>query len=165
VPRWLSVVVVLLVKSGDTSFAQDTVGPPSEARPENRRREAPAENDVLPCDSLSTRSGVYTWQQSLRGSDIYAGNCKSCHAVQTHVGAAFNAAWDGRPLSQLYLYIAERMPKNDPGSLAPQEYADVLAYVLRMNRQPAGSTELPADSLALQSIRIDLPKPDSRTQP
>lgn len=133
------------------------------AQAQNRRRAAPAENSS-PCgDSLTTRSGIYTREQSIRGSDIYAGNCRSCHTVETHTGAAFNATWDGRPLSDLYEYIAERMPKNDPGSLAPQEYADVLAYVLRMNRQPAGSTELPPDSLALKAVRIDLPKPVLRT--
>jgi hypothetical protein len=67
----------------------------------------------------------------------------------------FNATWNGRALSELYVYIRDRMPKNDPGTLTAQENADVLAYLLRMNRMPMGQADLPADSVALKSIRID----------
>jgi mono/diheme cytochrome c family protein len=116
-------------------------------------------------DSTTTRSGVYTWQQARRGSDIYAGNCRGCHTVDSHTGAAFNATWNHRPLSALFQYMTERMPKNDPGSLAPREYADVLAYVLKMNGVPAGAVELPADSVRLKAIRIELPQPQTRAQP
>lgn len=109
-------------------------------------------------DSLTTKSGVYTAEQAARGRDVYAGNCKNCHTPESHTGAVFNATWNKRSLSELYTYIRDRMPKNDPGSLESQEYADVLAYVLRLNRMPAGQRELPADSAAIKRIRIDLPK-------
>lgn len=103
----------------------------------------------------STKSGVYSREQAIRGQDIYAGNCKSCHTPESHTGAMFHSKWTGRTLSELYVYIRDQMPKNDPGTLSPQENADVLAYLLRMNRMPAGDTDLPADSAALKSIRID----------
>jgi mono/diheme cytochrome c family protein len=111
----------------------------------------------VPCaDSVTTKSGVYTAQQAARGKDIYAGNCRSCHTAESHTGAAFTAKWNKRPLSDLYVYIRDQMPKSAPGSLAPEEYADVLAYVLKLNRMPAGQTELPADSAAINRIRIDV---------
>jgi len=47
------------------------------------------------------------------------------------------------------------MPKNEPGSLTPQEYADVVAYLLRMNRMPPGSDELSTDVATLKKIRIE----------
>jgi hypothetical protein len=47
------------------------------------------------------------------------------------------------------------MPKNDPGSLADEDYVDAIAYLLRLNGMPVGTRELPADSLALTRIRID----------
>jgi mono/diheme cytochrome c family protein len=110
-----------------------------------------------PCaDSTTTRTGVYTAQQAVRGKDIYAGNCRSCHTPETHTGATFNAIWNKRSLAELYSYIRERMPKNEPGSLSDQEYADVLAYVLKMNKMPAGRAELAPDSAAMKSIRIVL---------
>jgi mono/diheme cytochrome c family protein len=116
-------------------------------------------------DVITTKSGVYSVQQAVRGRDVYAGYCKSCHTVQTHTGAAFNATWNGRALSELYDYMSERMPKNEPGSLSSQEYADVLAYVLRMNAMPAGDHELPVESAAMQKIRIDLTKISVRKEP
>jgi mono/diheme cytochrome c family protein len=116
-------------------------------------------------DSVTTSAGVYTGQQARRGSDVYAGNCRSCHTVESHTGAAFSATWNHRPLYALFQYMTERMPKNDPGSLAPQEYADVLAYVLKMNGLPAGTVALPADSATLKIIRIELPQPQTRAQP
>ncbi|HUF25576.1 MAG TPA: cytochrome c [Gemmatimonadaceae bacterium] len=106
----------------------------------------------------STRHGVYTRTQALRGEDIYAGNCRSCHTPESHTGSMFRTRWDGRPLSELYLYIVEAMPKADPGSLSPQEYADVLAYLLRLNRMPQGDADLPADPAALKTVRIETEK-------
>jgi len=99
---------------------------------------------------------VYTTSQAAEGRDIYAINCASCHAPASHTGAVFVAKWDGRPLSDLYGFIRGAMPKNEPGSLTRREYTLVLAYLLQMNRMPAGKAELPADSTALGRIRIDL---------
>ena len=107
---------------------------------------------------LTTGSGVYTRAQALRGQDVYAGNCRSCHTPESHTGPLFIARWHGKALLELYAYIRDQMPKNDPGTLTPEEYADVTAYLLRMNRMPQGAVELSADTLALKAIRIDIGK-------
>ena len=78
----------------------------------------------------STLTGVYSEKQAARGQDVYAGMCRSCHAAATHTGVAFEKSWNGHPLSELFGFISTRMPKNEPGSLAPEEYVDVLAYLL-----------------------------------
>ena len=108
-------------------------------------------------DTLTTASGVYTFEQSNRGKDIYAGNCRGCHTPESHTGPVFNAIWNGRTLADLFTFVRERMPKNDPGALSPQEYVDVVAYMLRMNKLPMGETELPADSIVIAKVRIQLP--------
>jgi len=104
----------------------------------------------------TTRSGVYTADQATKGREIYSLSCVSCHAAVTHTGPAFAAKWHGQRLSELYQYIVEFMPKADPGSLSPEEYTLVLAYLLRMNGMPAGAQALPVDTTALGRIRIDL---------
>ena len=91
---------------------------------------------------------------------MYAMQCKSCHTPASHTGVVFANSWDRRPLSDLYQFIVTRMPKNEPGSLQPDEYADVLAYLLKLNDFPSGSEALPADSLALKKIRIEVGKKD-----
>ena len=54
----------------------------------------------------------------------------------------------------LYAFVRDRMPKNEPGSLSDEEYADVVAYLLKMNQMPSGKSEMPSDSARLASIRI-----------
>lgn len=103
----------------------------------------------------STSQGVYSREQWMRGRDVYAGLCVSCHQAVTHVGPQFSTSWAGKKLSDLFGFLRERMPKNDPGSLSEQEYVDVMSYMLRLNGMPAGVDELPADSVALTKIRID----------
>jgi cytochrome c len=105
--------------------------------------------------SPSTLSGVYTNEQASRGKDVYAGSCRSCHSPASHTGATFNKWWRGKHLSDLFLFVSTRMPKNDPGSLAPEDVADVMAYLLKMNAMPVGKEELPPDADSLKKIRIE----------
>jgi mono/diheme cytochrome c family protein len=118
-------------------------------------RDAAAQKQTTNGAPRSTRAGVYTAEQATRGRDIYAGMCQSCHAAASHTGVTFKNSWGGRPLWELFAFMRERMPKNEPGSLAPEEYADVLAYLLSINAMPPGTHELEPDSLALKRIRID----------
>jgi cytochrome c553 len=110
---------------------------------------------AAPNGQRSTGQGVYNRDQWLRGRDVYAGLCAACHPAITHVGPMFTTSWAGKKLSDLFGFLRERMPKNDPGSLSEQDYVDVMTYMLRLNGMPAGLDELPADSVALTKIRID----------
>jgi mono/diheme cytochrome c family protein len=103
----------------------------------------------------STLSGVYTDEQASRGKDVYSGSCRSCHTPASHTGATFNKWWRGKQLSDLFLFVSTRMPKNDPGSLAPDDVADVMAYLLKMTAMPVGTAELPPDADSLKKIRIE----------
>ena len=118
---------------------------------------------AAPCvDSLTTNSGIYTAQQAQRGRDVYLGFCRSCHTAESHTGPLFHATWDKRSMADLFAFIRERMPKNEPGTLSDQEYADVVAYLLWMNKMPAGSHELSADSMSLRAIRIVPANPERK---
>lgn len=113
--------------------------------------------------SLSTLSGVYTAAQAARGKDVYAGACRSCHTPASHTGAMFKKWWVGKRLSDLYMFVGTNMPKNDPGSLAPEDAADVVAYLMKINGMPVGPAELPADPDALEKYRIEVKRTASRT--
>jgi mono/diheme cytochrome c family protein len=108
----------------------------------------------------STLSGVYTDAQATRGRYVYIGGCKYCHSPETHTGAIFAKWWRGKQLSDLYSYVLEQMPKNDPGSLAPEDVADVVAYLLKLNAMPVGKQELYPDVDSLKKYRIEM-KPSS----
>lgn len=96
----------------------------------------------------------------------YAFSCRSCHTAASHTGVTFAKWWKDRTVADLFGFMSTQMPKNEPGSLAPEQYADVIAYLLKMNAMPAGTTELLADSTALSQIRIELPaKPKLASKP
>lgn len=104
----------------------------------------------------STLSGIYTKEQATRGRYVYLGSCRSCHSAETHTGKTFAEWWKGKPLSELFTFVLERMPKNDPGSMAPEDVADVVAYILELNAMPAGKAELYPEADSLKKYRIEL---------
>ena len=102
-------------------------------------------------------SGVYSESQADHGEETYMGVCVGCHPAGTYTGETFKAAWSGRPLSDLFDQIKEKMPKNDPGSLSPEQTAQLVSYILRLNKVPAGKADLPADTDPLKDIKIEMP--------
>jgi mono/diheme cytochrome c family protein len=137
----IAVVACMLVRDPSRSAAQTSKASTMSAGPT--------------AGAPSTLSGVYTDEQASRGKDVYAGSCRSCHTPASHTGATFNKWWRGKQLSDLFLFVSTRMPKNDPGSLAPDDVADVMAYLLKMNAMPVGKEELPPDADSLKKIRIE----------
>ena len=125
---------------------------------------AAAAQGPAPDSTRSTRAGVYSAAQALRGREIYELSCISCNTSVSHAGPVFAAKWDRHPLWDLYRYISEAMPKSEPGSLTPRQYAGVVAYLLKMNGMPAGNDEIPTDSTALKQIRIELKATDPSQQ-
>ena len=104
---------------------------------------------------FSTLSGVYTDEQAQRGREVYASSCRSCHTPSSHTGETFNKWWRGKRLSDLFSFVATRMPKNDPGSMAVEDVADVVAYLMKMNAMPVRKEELYPDADSLKKFRIE----------
>lgn len=105
----------------------------------------------------SALTGVYATAQAARGEQTYFNICVACHPRGTYSTDAFKTTWSGRPISDLFDTIKEKMPKNDPGSLTPEETAQVLAYILKINDVPAGQEDLPPDAGALKKITFETP--------
>ena len=67
---------------------------------------------------------------------------------------------DGKEsLGDLFERTRISMPADKPGSLAPAEVADVIAFLLSKGAFPAGQTELAPDAAALKGIKFVAPKP------
>jgi mono/diheme cytochrome c family protein len=109
--------------------------------------------------------GVYTKEQATRGQETYNKRCGFCHGRDLNGGDAglevapalagptFPVRWRG-PLAELFLTIADEMPKNDPGSLADDTVADVVSFLLQANQAASGDISLPADPDALDAIAV-----------
>jgi mono/diheme cytochrome c family protein len=123
-----------------------------------------------PADSRSVWDGVYTEEQSKRGEPIYHKECASCHgdmmtggeSAPPLTGGAFLANWNGLSVGDLFDRIRKTMPQSAPGRLTRQQDADILAFMLSMNKFPAGKTELYRQSEMLKEIRFEAKKPAAK---
>lgn len=113
-----------------------------------------------------TRTGVYAEAQAAEGARVYAVRCAMCHGanlagtVETPgLTGKFMANWGGRPVGDLFDYLARAMPQSAPGSLGAEDNARLVAFLLKANGAPAGASALPADSKALRLIAIDAQRP------
>jgi mono/diheme cytochrome c family protein len=109
-----------------------------------------------------TAAGAYTAAQAAAGAKLYAANCSACHGANLRgvnapalIGNAFTSQFTGEPASDIYVLMSKNMPLNAPGSLKSSEYLALLAYVLKQNKYPAGST--PLTQARLKSIKIVSP--------
>jgi mono/diheme cytochrome c family protein len=112
--------------------------------------------------------GVITEVQAIRGELAYTGPCSHCHGFRLNgapddpdmaptpplAGAKFLRDWDGRSLAQLYEYTRTTMPENNPSYLSPQEFVDVIAYMLVKSGVPTGDGGLEPDTRLLAEIII-----------
>ena len=109
----------------------------------------------------TVRDGVYSNAQATRGEVVYQKRCASCHGPTLGgdvgpplAGQDFLAIWNGQLLSDLFDKIHNTMPYDAPKTLTRPEVADVVAYVLRANKLPAGTAELDSADAALKQISL-----------
>jgi mono/diheme cytochrome c family protein len=115
----------------------------------------------------TTLDGVYSDAQAKRGEAVYSQSCASCHGpdlagldtAPSLTGPEFNTSWGDLPLSDLFERVRTTMPADAAGSLPPQQYADVVAFLLAKDNFPAGAADLPADGDALKQIKFVVKKP------
>jgi len=112
--------------------------------------------------------GVYSEDQAKRGEPLYQQYCSSCHGADMAggemapglTGGEFSSNWNDLTLGQLFDRMRTSMPQNNPGSLARQQVADVLAFMLYKGTAPSGKTELPTQSEVLGTIKYLGMKPE-----
>src|SRR5262245_17478243 len=91
--------------------------------------------------------GVYSKQQADRGAASFESNCTRCHAASANTGEegrnlAGKAFWDSfreSTVDHLLDYVSKNMPNGTgAGSLSPNTYLDLVAFILSRNDLPAG---------------------------
>lgn len=118
----------------------------------------------------SVWDGVYTEDQALRGKELYSAHCIACHGenlegngpVKPLSGPDFAANWNGLTMGDMLERVRTTMPMDKPGTLSRQQIADVLSFVLSVNKMPAGSTELPRQTEILNGVTFLAQKPSGQ---
>lgn len=108
-------------------------------------------------EKKSVKTGVYTAAQADRGEALFKSRCASCHTPGYFTDDNFYTNYAGKPLWELFDVVSDSMPEDDPGSLKKEEYADVIAYLLKLNKFPSGEVDLPIDKDALSAILMEKP--------
>ena len=126
---------------------------------------AAAPQTTTRAETRSVRDGVYTEEQAKRGERVYGDECSRCHGPALDggesaplIGDAFAKSWAGSTLDELFERIKTSMPQDDPGRLSPPQTADVLAYILSVNKFPTGKTDLAQEKALLKAIRFEAAK-------
>ena len=138
------------------------------AQPTAPSQQAPATSSEQP--SRSVWDGVYTEEQAKRGEALSRRECATCHGealtggeeAPPLAGDAFLANWNGLTVGDIFERIRRTMPQDDPGRLSRQQDADILAYMLGVNKFPVGKTELERQTELLKQIRFEATKPERK---
>lgn len=107
-------------------------------------------------------SGVFSDIQARRGERVASVYCSGCHGPDLEggdsgpklVGPTFLTSWRNRTVGDLFALVKTEMPADAPDSLSPQDTANVIAYILELNKSPAGTQVLPVTREELNRIRI-----------
>src|SRR6202000_2839892 len=96
---------------------------------------------------------LYSDAQARQGQATYNQSCAGCHGADLLSGAApalkgegFQGMAKAQSLTaaSLLRVVSQTMPKENPGSLSAEQYAAIIAYIIKQNGYPAGATPLPA---------------------
>ncbi|HEX4637007.1 MAG TPA: cytochrome c [Rhizomicrobium sp.] len=117
--------------------------------------------------TASIWDGVYTEAQAARGNAGFADHCARCHGADLGgtgeapalSGPQFLSDFDGLSLGDLFDRIRTTMPQDDPGGLTRDQYADMLAFLLKANALPSGAKELDRRSEYLKAIGFSAANP------
>jgi polar amino acid transport system substrate-binding protein len=95
---------------------------------------------------------LYTSPQAKAGRSVYLKHCLKCHGRDLQgtlapavAGTSFlqTAQRNGWTLYIMRYLVVNTMPLHEPGTLSPEQYANVLAYLLASSCYPAGDKPFP----------------------
>ncbi len=102
----------------------------------------------------SVRDGVYTEAQADRGADIFSRSCAGCHETDRFIGEQMEP-WMNQSAYRFFRAVRLTMPEEDPGSLTRQQYADIVAYIIKLNGFKPGSDELQGTDDAMRAVLLE----------
>jgi mono/diheme cytochrome c family protein len=105
--------------------------------------------------------GVYTTAQAERGKETFGTACLRCHGPNLEgntapalTGDRFYASWGNEPIDRLFLKIRDTMPPNFGSTMDDKTKLEIVAYILKTNGYPAGTSELVVGGQDLATAQI-----------
>ena len=112
----------------------------------------------------SVWDGVFTEEQAKRGEAAYTQNCSECHQADLTgdgfapalSGADFTNNWNGLTVGDLFERVRISMPPGKENAIPAATKADIVTHILKFNKFPAGTTEMPAQTEALKQFKFEV---------
>ncbi|MCC7003779.1 MAG: cytochrome c [Gemmatimonadaceae bacterium] len=120
-----------------------------------------------PPPSPTTDSSAVAAEAAVKQIDLgdqwFRAVCLECHAVGSVSNPDFRLKWGGRSAFDLYELIRSTMPEHEPGSLTQGTYTAIVAYLMKLNGMPVGTSAISSDSAALATSKLSFPAASSAT--
>ncbi|MCC7124249.1 MAG: PQQ-binding-like beta-propeller repeat protein [Acidobacteria bacterium] len=99
-----------------------------------------------PAPAAPSGPPAFTAAQAIAGRAVYGARCAGCHLADLQgrneasplAGANFMNTWRARTAGDLATYIQQTMPPGAMGTLSPDDYVNVTAYILAANGARSG---------------------------
>jgi polar amino acid transport system substrate-binding protein len=144
----------LAILLGDYAVA-DAAARPAAVRWQPGRAATLANACAAKAKAAGAPPALFTSAQADTGKAKFADNCAQCHGdnLEGRAGPALKGTLFASPsanfhVSDIFTIVSQNMPATNPGSLARDDYVEIMAYILQQNGYPAGSTALTFDLAA-----------------
>jgi polar amino acid transport system substrate-binding protein len=104
---------------------------------------------------------LYTAGQAAIGEKKFQDNCSQCHGADLSgisgpalVGPTFASVKAAFTVGNIFLIVSQNMPATQPGSLAHEDYVEIMSFLLKKNGYPAGTTELTYDGATQSNVPL-----------
>ena len=109
-----------------------------------------------------TAPAHYTPAQADHGLELFHQQCSLCHGDNLNdgefgpalKGAYFKGQWGGKTAAQLFAMITTNMPPGKAGVMPAEDYADIMALLIKSNGMGEEGAALPADPKALEGLAL-----------
>jgi len=109
--------------------------------------------------STAAAQALFTEAQATAGDEKYQENCSYCHGptLEGRAGPALKGEHFGNgafKIGDIFTIVTQNMPATQPASLPPEDYVEIMAYILQQNGYPAGASEMTFDATKASTIPL-----------
>jgi mono/diheme cytochrome c family protein len=104
---------------------------------------------------------LYTADQATAGQALFATDCAICHGpnLEGRAGPALKGPTFASPaanfaVADIFQIVSQNMPASAPASLSHDDYTNIMAFLMRENGLPAGSTPLTYEAAAASKAKF-----------